>query len=221
MGADGAPHASQAAADEPAGDASPNAPRRGVIGRLAGGGGNEPPPHVQPPASPFDADLEQPLLSPLDAEAYVDHVRDSSPKRWPQLRLSSVSTRRFSPWAAGGSSGDATLDSLLSPRPSGSGFSSPFTPSTAVPPLDGAPSVPPFRPAAPAHEGVGRPAPPKGAIVQPAGGRLSRAIVCGGINSVVALPIMAAFASIIFRVSTGAAAGAPATAARLDAHCVR
>lgn len=67
---------------------------RGLLSRLSGsfgGGGGA----AAQPAVLTDRDLEQPLLpgSAAEEEGYVAHNLER--KRWPELRLSSVSTRRL------------------------------------------------------------------------------------------------------------------------------
>lgn len=189
------------------GSISGSEPQPGLLSRLASAGRGRAA-AVGPAAAPQDADLEQPLLPATSSgrqqleveEAYVEHVMESSPKRWPQLRLSSVSARRLSPAVLGGS-GEGVLEGLLSPRASSHAFAS-FTAATQAAPVAGTPH--PFHTTLldqqqqAAHKAAPpSPPPPE----QPEAGRFSRAAVTGAINAVIALPIMGAFASIIFRVS--------------------
>lgn len=71
---------------------------RGLLSRLSGsfgGGGAAAAAAATQPGLPTQHDLEQPLLpgSAAEEEQHVAHIMER--KRWPELRLSSVSTRRL------------------------------------------------------------------------------------------------------------------------------
>ncbi|KAI7835444.1 hypothetical protein COHA_010661, partial [Chlorella ohadii] len=205
------------------------------------------------PGAQADRDLEQPLLpgSQAEEEQYVAHNMEH--KRWPELRLSSISTRRLSPsmlsptassegWGAPAASpspprptpviarrgapdqppGAATASQaasqpLLSPRGSGGGFASPFTPALQMPATEHYAAAP-FHTTVLDHHADAEPlfgAAADGAAGGPGGrdkaaaagagaarpeaGRYTRAVVTGCVNSVVTLPVMLSFAAIIFR----------------------
>lgn len=98
-----------AAASTPEEATTRAAPQPGLLSRLSSSF-SRPAAAAAPP--PFDAEAQQPLLpgSQAEEQQLLEHTREK--KAWPQLRLSSVSTRRLSP-------------SLLSP-PDGSGMISPM-----------------------------------------------------------------------------------------------
>ena len=72
---------------------------RGLLSRLSGsfggGGGGGGAAAAAQPALPTHHDLEQPLLPGSAAEEEQHVARNLERKRWPELRLSSVSTRRL------------------------------------------------------------------------------------------------------------------------------
>jgi hypothetical protein len=159
-------------------------------------------------------DIEQPLLEAGEQEAGQDdsneRLMSSSPKRWPQLRLSSVSTRRLSPAALSTGAGDGLLESLLSPHPSGAVLS-PFSPAGSTSMAMNGSGAHPFHtnilgpdrppPSRKPVEGAAQPELHPQPNQREQQGRYTRAAVTGTINVVVALPVMGAFAAIIFRVS--------------------
>lgn len=163
---------------------------------------------------PSSQDVEQPLLEAAEQDLDIERLVSSSPKRWPQLRLSSVSTRRLSPAALSAGVGDGLLESLLSPYHSGA-MHNPFSPVGSTSMAVNGGGGQPFRTNVLRPDQPAQPHKPDDGSAQPElnsqpdqreqQGRYARAAVTGTINVVVALPVMGAFAAIIFRVSRAAA----------------
>lgn len=125
-------------------------------------------------------------------QSYIEHVL--APKQWPQLRGSSVSSRRITHPAA--SHQDQPSTPSATPVP-GTPLASVLGLSSAFQAEDAGSAGYSALPAGPTTTA-------KAAQQQQQSGRHVRAAVAGVVNSVIALPLQLSFAAIIFRVSWSA-----------------
>ncbi|KAL4452289.1 hypothetical protein ABPG75_007951 [Micractinium tetrahymenae] len=142
---------------------------------------------------PGGDDLERPLLggSLPSEEAALEQAAHAQPKPWPQLRCSSVSTRRYTP-------------GLLAQELAAHAQSAPdgcASPSLAWSPIDGT-AAPRIDPRVAATLPAKQEAAASAAAAAPQRrqwARHGRAVVAGVVDSAIALPLQLAFAAIIFR----------------------
>ncbi|KAL4419479.1 hypothetical protein ABPG77_008281 [Micractinium sp. CCAP 211/92] len=141
-------------------------------------------------AAATDLELNAPLLPAAEEEEaqYLEHVME--PKQWPQLRGSSVSTRRITPGLL--SSELAGAATPLSPL---AGTAEPFAPSSQA---EAAPAAAGDATAVLPHTAASK-AQAAAAATAPQSGRYMRASVAGAVNAVIGLPLQLSFAAIIFR----------------------
>lgn len=130
-----------------------------------------------------------PLLPAGEEEEaqYLEHVLE--PKQWPQLRGSSVSTRRITPGLLAQELAGAAAP--LSPREGAAGSSAPGSQPEAMPAEAGEAAA--ALPTAAASKKAAA------AAAVPQSGRYVRASVAGAVNAVIGLPLQLSFAAIIFR----------------------
>lgn len=149
---------------------------------------------------------EEPLLpgDEEEEERFIEHL--SEPKPWPALRGSSVSTRRISPSQGtlvqelAAIAEAASQQAQLAQQQQQQQEQQP-PPALATAGYAGLPTGPAASPAARGQQRGVTAAPQRQA------GWVGRAVVAGGIESIIALPLQLSFAAIIFRVRLFAECG--------------
>ncbi|KAL4431193.1 hypothetical protein ABPG75_006449 [Micractinium tetrahymenae] len=162
----------------------------GGLAAAAGGAG------ASGEAASTDLELNAPLLPAGEEEEaqYLEHVME--PKQWPQLRGSSVSTRRITPGLLSHELAGAAAP--LSPRAGTAGFFAAAGQAEAASAAAAGGAVAGLPPGA-AGKAQAEAAPAAGAAGAQRSGRYVRAAVAGAVNAVIGLPLQLSFAAIIFR----------------------